>query len=103
LLFQARPKASRTHLRTTSASPIPTCDQRGAISAKRVLQAQHYRRTQIGDLGFSRLPPMPAQRNTARDVLNTYQVWLRYELFRGRLSDAEFQASGLHPVWMTRS
>jgi 3'-5' exonuclease len=27
------------------------------------------------------------------DVLNTYRVWLRYELFRGRLSDAEFQCS----------
>jgi predicted PolB exonuclease-like 3'-5' exonuclease len=27
------------------------------------------------------------------DVLNTYRVWLRYELFRGRLSDAEFRAS----------
>ncbi len=27
------------------------------------------------------------------DVVNTYQVWLRYELFRGRLTDAEFQAS----------
>jgi hypothetical protein len=27
------------------------------------------------------------------DVLSTYRVWLRYELFRGRLSDAEFQAS----------
>jgi predicted PolB exonuclease-like 3'-5' exonuclease len=27
------------------------------------------------------------------DVLNTYRVWLRYELFRGRLSDAGFQAS----------
>lgn len=27
------------------------------------------------------------------DVLNTYRVWLRYELFCGRLSDAEFQAS----------
>jgi predicted PolB exonuclease-like 3'-5' exonuclease len=27
------------------------------------------------------------------DVLNTYRVWLRYELFRGRLSDAEFQRS----------
>jgi predicted PolB exonuclease-like 3'-5' exonuclease len=27
------------------------------------------------------------------DVLNTYRVWLRHELFRGRLSDAEFQAS----------
>jgi 3'-5' exonuclease len=27
------------------------------------------------------------------DVLNTYRVWLRYELFRGRLSDADFQAS----------
>jgi predicted PolB exonuclease-like 3'-5' exonuclease len=27
------------------------------------------------------------------DVLNTYRVWLRYELFRGRLTDAEFQAS----------
>ena len=27
------------------------------------------------------------------DVVNTYCLWLRYELFRGRLSDAEFQAS----------
>jgi predicted PolB exonuclease-like 3'-5' exonuclease len=27
------------------------------------------------------------------DVLNTYRVWLRYELFRGRLSDAEFRGS----------
>jgi 3'-5' exonuclease len=30
------------------------------------------------------------------DVLNTYRVWLRYELFRGCLSDAEFQASEAH-------
>ena len=27
------------------------------------------------------------------DVVNTYRVWLRYELFRGRLSDTAFQAS----------
>ena len=27
------------------------------------------------------------------DVLNTYRVWPRHELFRGRLSDAEFQES----------
>ena len=27
------------------------------------------------------------------DVLNTYRVWLRHELFHGRLSDAEFQGS----------
>jgi 3'-5' exonuclease len=27
------------------------------------------------------------------DVLNTYRVWLRYELFRGRLSNAAFKAS----------
>lgn len=27
------------------------------------------------------------------DIVNTYRVWLRYELFRGRLSDVEFQAS----------
>jgi predicted PolB exonuclease-like 3'-5' exonuclease len=27
------------------------------------------------------------------DVMNTYRVWLRYELFRGRVSEAEFQAS----------
>ena len=32
------------------------------------------------------------------DVLNTYRVWLRYELFRGRLSDAEFQASEAYLV-----
>jgi 3'-5' exonuclease len=27
------------------------------------------------------------------DVVNTYRVWLRYELFRGRLSEAGFKAS----------
>jgi predicted PolB exonuclease-like 3'-5' exonuclease len=27
------------------------------------------------------------------DVVNTYRVWLRYELFRGRLSNDKFQAS----------
>lgn len=27
------------------------------------------------------------------EVLNTYRVWLRYELFRGRLSEPEFQGS----------
>jgi predicted PolB exonuclease-like 3'-5' exonuclease len=27
------------------------------------------------------------------DVVNTYRVWLRHELFRGRISTAEFQAS----------
>ena len=32
------------------------------------------------------------------DVVNTYRVWLRYELFRGRLSTAAFQASELNLV-----
>jgi predicted PolB exonuclease-like 3'-5' exonuclease len=27
------------------------------------------------------------------DVINTYRVWLRYELFRGRLSEQGFEAS----------
>src|SRR4249920_3911522 len=27
------------------------------------------------------------------DVVNTYRVWLRYELFRGRLGESEYQAS----------
>jgi len=27
------------------------------------------------------------------DVINTYRIWLRYELFRGKLTDAAFQAS----------
>ena len=27
------------------------------------------------------------------DVANIYRVWLRYELFRGRLTDAGFRAS----------
>ena len=27
------------------------------------------------------------------DVVNTYRVWLRYELFRGRLSETGFQIS----------
>jgi predicted PolB exonuclease-like 3'-5' exonuclease len=38
------------------------------------------------------------------DVVNTYRVWLRYELFRGRLSDESFQASeaNLHEFIRTR-
>jgi 3'-5' exonuclease len=27
------------------------------------------------------------------DVVNTYRVWLRHELFRGKLSDIVFRAS----------
>jgi len=27
------------------------------------------------------------------DVVNTYRIWLRFELFRGRLTEAQFQAS----------
>ena len=27
------------------------------------------------------------------DIINTYRVWLRYELFRGRLGPNEFEAS----------
>ena len=30
------------------------------------------------------------------DIVNTYRVWLRYELFRGRLSKSEYQASELN-------
>jgi len=27
------------------------------------------------------------------DIVNTYRAWLRYELFRGRLTESEHQAS----------
>ena len=27
------------------------------------------------------------------DIVNTYRVWLRYDLFRGRLSPSDFEAS----------
>src|SRR6187431_2051322 len=37
------------------------------------------------------------------DVVNTYRVWLRYELFRGRLTDAAFQASEANLVEYVRS
>ena len=30
------------------------------------------------------------------DIVNSYRVWLRYELFRGRLSESEYQASKLN-------
>jgi hypothetical protein len=36
------------------------------------------------------------------DVLNTYRVWLRHELLRGRLSDAEFQASEANLIEFVR-
>ena len=37
------------------------------------------------------------------DVVNTYRVWLSYELFRGRLSEAAFQASEANLVAYVRS
>lgn len=36
------------------------------------------------------------------DVVNTYRIWLRYELFRGRLTDAAFQASETNLVEFIR-
>ena len=36
------------------------------------------------------------------DVLNTYRVLLRYELFRGRLTDGAFQASEAHLIEFVR-
>jgi hypothetical protein len=32
------------------------------------------------------------------DVVNTYRVWLRYELFHGRLSNVAFDASELNLI-----
>ena len=37
------------------------------------------------------------------DVVNTYRVWLRYELFRGRLMDTEFQGSESNLVEFIRA
>jgi 3'-5' exonuclease len=37
------------------------------------------------------------------DVVNTYRVWLRYELFRGRLSLAEFQSSEANLLELIRT
>jgi predicted PolB exonuclease-like 3'-5' exonuclease len=37
------------------------------------------------------------------DVVNTYRVWLRYELFRGRLSAEDFQASEVSLVDFIRA
>jgi hypothetical protein len=36
------------------------------------------------------------------DVVNTYRVWLRYELFRGRLSASDFTASEANLVVSSR-
>ena len=30
------------------------------------------------------------------DVVNTYEVWLRHELFRGRLSQSKYEQCELH-------
>jgi hypothetical protein len=53
-------------------------------------------RGRAGQVGWA-YPEKLANRQTAysseNDVVNTYRVWLRYELFRGRLSEAEHQGS----------
>jgi 3'-5' exonuclease len=43
---------------------------------------KYYREGQIRDIA----------RYCEGDVVNTYRLWLRYELFRGQLSDVGFQA-----------
>jgi 3'-5' exonuclease len=37
------------------------------------------------------------------DVVNTYRLWLRYELFRGRLTENAFQASDLNLIDLLRA
>jgi 3'-5' exonuclease len=37
------------------------------------------------------------------DVVNTYRVWLRYELFRGKLNDAGFREANLREFITARS
>jgi 3'-5' exonuclease len=37
------------------------------------------------------------------DIVNTYRVWLRYELFRGRLAHAGYAASETNLVEYIRS
>jgi 3'-5' exonuclease len=37
------------------------------------------------------------------DVVNTYRLWLRYELFRGRLTENAFQASELNLIDLLRA
>jgi hypothetical protein len=36
-------------------------------------------------------------------VVNTYQLWLRHELFCGKLTDAAFQASGTNLAEFTKA
>jgi hypothetical protein len=37
------------------------------------------------------------------DVVNTYRMWLRYELFRGRLTEAANQASELNLIELNKT
>ncbi len=37
------------------------------------------------------------------DVVNTYRLWLRYELFRGRLNDVSFRTSEVNLIEFIRS
>ena len=37
------------------------------------------------------------------DIVNTYRVWLRYELFRGRLSESGLRASEVNLIDYIRS
>ena len=37
------------------------------------------------------------------DVVNTYRLWLRHELFRGKLSHEAFQASETNPEGVHKS
>jgi hypothetical protein len=63
------------------------------LAAGYIFPAPQVRTTQPGlsSLPHHNHPLQPRYCET--DIVNTYRVWLRYELFRGRLSPNDFEAS----------
>jgi predicted PolB exonuclease-like 3'-5' exonuclease len=97
--------ASRPHFNRYTEDAIDLCDVLSAFSSQAKSKPTRTVPSNglAGEAGWddrcrSReiLPGWPYPRDCGvreSDVLNTYRVWLRYELFRGRLSQPEFQGS----------
>jgi hypothetical protein len=62
------------------------------LASRRQRLSQAMERSTIQRLGRTANSLTPSERFES-DVVNTYRIWLRYELFRGRLSHEDFRAS----------
>jgi Predicted 3'-5' exonuclease related to the exonuclease domain of PolB len=93
--FSRRRSADLSPSRMTGARPRwIVCPSKRASPSREAACSSRKRRGSGVVEALDALPPRcpSGADNTVTDVVNTYRVWLRYELFHGRLTDVGFQA-----------